>query len=48
MCVYLYFCLPELKGRTYLEIQEMFQEGVPARKFKTYPCQGIASVQEKL
>ncbi|KEZ39575.1 hypothetical protein SAPIO_CDS9481 [Scedosporium apiospermum] len=48
MCVYLYFCLPELKGRTYLEIQEMFQERVPARKFKTYQCQGIASVQEKL
>ena len=39
MCVYLYFCLPELKGRTVAEIQEMFQDGVKARKFKYYVCQ---------
>ncbi|OQE25347.1 hypothetical protein PENSTE_c006G09328 [Penicillium steckii] len=39
MCVYLYFCLPELKGRTVAEIQEMFQDGVKARKFKDYVCQ---------
>jgi len=39
MCVYLYFCLPELKGRTVAEIQEMFQAGLPARKFKDYVCQ---------
>ncbi|KAF4931802.1 General alpha-glucoside permease [Colletotrichum viniferum] len=38
MCVYLDFCLPEMKGRNYLELQEMFQKGVPARKFKTYKC----------
>lgn len=38
MCVYLYFCLPEMKGRNYLELQEMFQKGVPAGKFKTYKC----------
>jgi hypothetical protein len=36
MCVYLYFCLPEPKGRTVAEIQEMFQAGLPARKFKDY------------
>jgi hypothetical protein len=38
MCVYLYFCLPEMKGRNYAEIQEMFDKKVPARKFKTYAC----------
>ncbi|KAH6887449.1 general substrate transporter [Thelonectria olida] len=38
MCVYLYFCLPEMKGRNYAEIQEMFDKRVPARKFKTYVC----------
>ncbi|KAM5351206.1 hypothetical protein ACJ41O_003929 [Fusarium nematophilum] len=38
MCVYLYFCLPEMKGRNYAEIQEMFDKNVPARKFKTYEC----------
>jgi MFS transporter, SP family, general alpha glucoside:H+ symporter len=36
MCIYLYFCLPELKGRNYAEVQEMFENKVPARKFKSY------------
>lgn len=36
--IYLYFCLPELKGRNYAEVQEMFENKVPARKFKTYKC----------
>ncbi|KAJ5102557.1 hypothetical protein N7532_003086 [Penicillium argentinense] len=39
MCVYLYFCFPELKGRTVAEIQEMFQASLPARKFKNHICQ---------
>ncbi|KAJ9144579.1 Maltose permease [Pleurostoma richardsiae] len=39
MCFYLYFCLPEMKGRSFVEIQEMFHRGVPARKFGTYVCQ---------
>jgi hypothetical protein len=50
--VYLYFCLPELEGRTVAEIQEMFQAGLPARKFEDYVCQndkmpvaGKASIQ---
>ncbi|KAJ5589773.1 hypothetical protein N7450_003745 [Penicillium hetheringtonii] len=29
MCVYWYFRLPELKGRTVAEVQEMFQDGLP-------------------
>ncbi|KAI0593541.1 general substrate transporter [Biscogniauxia sp. FL1348] len=40
MCVYLYFCLPEMKGRNYVELEEMFQNRVPARKFKGYVCYG--------
>ena len=36
MCAYLYFCLPELKGRNYAEVQEMFEDKVPTRKFKTH------------
>ncbi|KAJ3958663.1 hypothetical protein N0V92_004745 [Colletotrichum tropicale] len=28
----------KMKGRNYLELQEMFQKGVSARKFKTYKC----------
>ncbi|KAF7540107.1 hypothetical protein G7Z17_g12273 [Cylindrodendrum hubeiense] len=34
--VYFYFCLPEMKGRSYLELEEMFQKKVPARQFKNY------------
>lgn len=39
MCAYLYFCMPELKGRNYAEVQEMFEKRVPARKFKTFVCE---------
>ncbi|KAL2810339.1 general substrate transporter [Aspergillus granulosus] len=42
MCAYLYFCLPELKGRTVAEIEEMFQANLPARKFKNYVSQSQA------
>lgn len=38
MCFYLYFCLPEMKGRNYLELEEMFQKKVPARRFKDFVC----------
>ncbi|KAH7123244.1 general substrate transporter [Dactylonectria estremocensis] len=38
MCIYLYYCLPEMKGRNYAEIQEMFDKRIPARQFKTYVC----------
>lgn len=38
MCLYLYFCLPEMKGRNYVELEEMFQNNVPARQFKNYVC----------
>lgn len=47
MCVYLYFCLPEMKGRNYAELQEMFQNKVAARKFKDYQCQIDEAVAQK-
>ena len=31
-----YFCLPETKGRTSAELDEMFEARLPARKFKGY------------
>ncbi|KAJ5720713.1 uncharacterized protein N7483_008647 [Penicillium malachiteum] len=46
MCVYLYFYMPELKGRTVAEIQEMFQAKVPARKFKGYVCQNQLQIEK--
>lgn len=36
--VYLYFCFPEMKGRSYLELEEMFQKKIPTRDFKNYSC----------
>ncbi|KIW64073.1 hypothetical protein PV04_09031 [Phialophora macrospora] len=36
LCVYMFFCLPEMKGRSYLELEEMFQKKIPARQFKHY------------
>ncbi|KAH7403272.1 general substrate transporter [Cadophora sp. MPI-SDFR-AT-0126] len=33
-----FFCLPETKGRSPAELDEMFAARVPARKFKTYVC----------
>lgn len=29
-----YYCLPEMKGRSYREIDIMFRRGVPARQFE--------------
>ncbi len=46
MCVYLYFCLPEMKGRNYVELEEMFQNRVPARKFRGYVCQSAYDLTE--
>ncbi|RSL82986.1 hypothetical protein CEP52_016835 [Fusarium oligoseptatum] len=34
----LWLTFPELKGRSYLEMEEMFQKGVPSRQFKSYVC----------
>ncbi|KAH7327153.1 MFS transporter [Rhexocercosporidium sp. MPI-PUGE-AT-0058] len=46
--VWLY--LPEVKNRTFEEIDEMFLAGLPARKFRGYQCIGAAAlaVDEKV
>jgi len=36
--VYLYLCFPEMKGRSYLELEEMFQKNVPTKDFTSYSC----------
>jgi MFS transporter, SP family, general alpha glucoside:H+ symporter len=35
-CIWTYFRLPECKGRTYEELDIMFERRVPTKKFKTY------------
>jgi len=42
--VWIFFFLPETKGRTLEEIDEMFDMGVSARKFKGYQCVGIENI----
>lgn len=34
-CVWVYLRLPEPRGRTYAELDLLFEQGVPARKFAT-------------
>ncbi|KAI7777578.1 hypothetical protein LA080_003413 [Diaporthe eres] len=36
--LFTYFFLPETRGRTLEEIHEMFEEGVPSKKFKGFVC----------
>jgi len=46
--LWIYFFLPEVKGRTLEEIDEMFEARVPARKFASYRCTGQHAVVEKI
>ncbi|KAF4624301.1 hypothetical protein G7Y89_g13873 [Cudoniella acicularis] len=41
---WVWFYLPEVKNRTFEEIDEMFEAGLPARKFRTYKCVGPAAL----
>lgn len=45
---FIYFFLPEVKGRTLEEIDEMFEQRLPARKFETYKCVGPAALEATL
>ena len=41
--LWVFFFLPELKGRSLEELDEMFASRVPTRKFKNYVCTGIGA-----
>ncbi|MCO5565980.1 hypothetical protein L7F22_019655 [Adiantum nelumboides] len=45
--VWAYFRLPELKGRSYEELDVLFAQGVPARKFKTTEVSTIHAEETK-
>ena len=38
MLLFYFFFLPEMTGRSLEEVNELFNAGVPARKFATYQC----------
>lgn len=46
--VFVFWFLPETKGRSLEEIDEMFEAHVPSRKFRTYVCTGAAALESKL
>ncbi|KAJ5817053.1 hypothetical protein N7447_009286 [Penicillium robsamsonii] len=39
--LFIYFFVPEVRGRSLEEIEEMFDKNVPARKFQTYVCESV-------
>ncbi|KAL2848406.1 general substrate transporter [Aspergillus pseudoustus] len=41
---FVYFCLPECSGRNFEELDEMFQAGVPAWRFKGYTTTGVGAM----
>ncbi|KAM7215349.1 General substrate transporter [Rhypophila decipiens] len=45
--IWVFFFLPETKGRTLEEIDEMFEAKIPARKFSAYVCVGHLAAAEK-
>jgi hypothetical protein len=36
--VWFYFYIPETKARSLEELDEIFEAGIPARKFRKYEC----------
>ncbi|KAI1628314.1 maltose permease [Exophiala viscosa] len=46
--LWVWFCLPETKGRTFEELDLMFQNKVPTRKFKTYQIEGTHIISQEI
>lgn len=44
---FVYFMLPEVKGRTLEEIDEMFRNKVPTSQFEKYVCVEIEEARER-
>ena len=40
--------MPEMKGRSLEELDEIFEAGVPARKFKQYECKIIQEAKHEI
>ncbi|KAF2017480.1 putative transporter [Aaosphaeria arxii CBS 175.79] len=46
--VFFFFLMPELKNRSLEEIDEIFEAGVPARKFSRYECRIVQDTKNEL
>lgn len=45
--LFIVFFVPEVRGRTLEEIEEMFDKGVPAWEFQTYVCEGAEQARKE-
>ncbi|GAD92005.1 major facilitator superfamily protein [Paecilomyces variotii No. 5] len=45
--LFIVFFVPEVRGRTLEEIEEMFDKGVPAWQFQTYVCEGAEQARKE-
>ena len=46
--LFVFFVVPELKGRSLEDLDELFQAGVSARKFRHHQVQGIGALATTL
>lgn len=48
-CVFVYFCVPDCQGKSLEEVDRLFHEGVPVRKFRDYelPTLGIVTMDKR-
>lgn len=46
--LFVFFCVPECKGKTLEQVDRMFQEGVPLRKFGSYEPGHLTRVGDKM
>lgn len=45
--LFIYFCVPECRGKTLEQIDRMFQEGVPLRHFANYSSSDFTIAETK-
>lgn len=45
--LFIFFFVPEVRGRTLEEIEEMFNKGVPAWKFQSYVCENVERARKE-
>ncbi|KAK1010575.1 hypothetical protein LTR91_002410 [Friedmanniomyces endolithicus] len=46
--LWVYFFLPEVKGRSLEEIDELFERRLPARQFRGYVCTSRSAIESKM
>lgn len=46
-CVFTYFCVPDCQGKSLEEVDRLFHEGVPVRKFKDYQLPSLEEEEDE-